>query len=200
MPKTHEPVSKTHDPRVLRAIAHPTRARILAELFASGSLRAADLATELGIPANQASFHLRQLAKYGLVEEDPEAARDRRDRVWRLGDDSGIHVDLHATEKEDGGTATAAVFRRNVADWCAFLVRRALESPEGSRSTINDSSLRLTDGEAEEFQRELSELYDRWRDRTRGAGQGRQTYSYLTVLQPYPRLDEDRGPDDAGGR
>ncbi len=61
-----------HDPRVLRAIAHPVRNRILDRARArTGSLRAADIAAELGIPANQASFHLRQLAKYGLVEEDP---------------------------------------------------------------------------------------------------------------------------------
>ncbi len=73
-----------HDPQVLRAIAHPVRNRILGELDAQGSLRAADIARDLGIPANQASFHLRQLAKYGLVEADAGAARDKRDRVWRL--------------------------------------------------------------------------------------------------------------------
>ena len=63
-----------HDPRVLRAVAHPVRNRILTELSASGPMRAADVAQELGIPANQASFHLRQLAKYGLVEEAPDTA------------------------------------------------------------------------------------------------------------------------------
>jgi predicted ArsR family transcriptional regulator len=60
------------DPRVLRAIAHPVRTRILEEMSASGPVRAADVAQSLGIPANQASFHLRQLAKYGMVEEAPE--------------------------------------------------------------------------------------------------------------------------------
>ena len=74
---------RTHDPRVLRAIAHPVRVRILHELNATGPSRAADLAADLDIPANQASFHLRQLAKYGLVVEAPEEARDRRDRVWK---------------------------------------------------------------------------------------------------------------------
>src|SRR6478736_3986815 len=77
------------DPRVLRAIAHPVRTRVLDELQASGPARAADIARELGIPANQASFHLRQLAKYGLVEEAPEEARDKRDRVWRA--DAAAH-------------------------------------------------------------------------------------------------------------
>ena len=51
-------------------------------------------AEALGIPANQASFHLRQLAKYGLVGRAPEAARDRRDRVWRVVSERGIRLDL----------------------------------------------------------------------------------------------------------
>src|SRR4051795_6603934 len=92
-----------HDPRILRAIAHPVRNRILTELTASGSMRAADLARELDIPANQASFHLRQLAKYGLVEEDPDAARDKRDRVWRPTSDDGVSINLTEIEKEPGG-------------------------------------------------------------------------------------------------
>ncbi len=82
------------DPRVLRAIAHPVRTRILEELSASGPVRAADVARDLGIPANQASFHLRQLAKYGLVEEAPEEARDKRDRVWRAVAAEGYSVNL----------------------------------------------------------------------------------------------------------
>src|SRR5690242_16859517 len=74
---------RVHDPRILRAIAHPARSRILDELHAAGPLRAADVARLLGVPANQASFHLRQLAMYGLIEPAPELARDGRDRVWR---------------------------------------------------------------------------------------------------------------------
>src|SRR3954470_17628773 len=91
-----------HDPKVLRAVAHPVRNRILTELTASGPMRAADIARELGVPANQASFHLRQLAKYGLVEEDPDAARDRRDRVWKVSSERGITINLSEIEKEPG--------------------------------------------------------------------------------------------------
>src|SRR5690349_23368012 len=106
-----------HDPRVLRAIAHPVRNRILTELSAGGPMRAADLARELGLPANQMSFHLRQLAKYGLVEEAPEAARDRRDRVWRAVSDDGVRIDLGEIEKAPGGRSAAAVFRRHRVAW-----------------------------------------------------------------------------------
>ena len=114
-----------HDPRVLRAIAHPVRSRILTELDASGSLRAADIAVRLGIPANSASFHLRQLAKFGLVEEDPAAARDRRDRVWRATEDAGFQVSLDQIEKAPGGKAASAVFRRSKAAWTQHLVEQA---------------------------------------------------------------------------
>src|SRR6187402_479556 len=106
-----------HDPTVLRAIAHPVRNRILGELSAQGPLRAADLSQELGVPANQASFHLRQLAKYGLVEEAVGEGRDRRDRVWRIVDEEGLDLDITAMEKEPGGAAAAAVFRSQAGSW-----------------------------------------------------------------------------------
>ena len=88
------------DPRVLRAIAHPTRGRILDELGATGPMRAADVGEALGIPANQASFHLRQLAKYGVIQPAPEAARDKRDRVWKLADERGFRLDVQDIEKQ----------------------------------------------------------------------------------------------------
>ncbi|WP_435748641.1 ArsR/SmtB family transcription factor [Microbacterium sp. PMB16] len=67
---------------MLKAYSHPLRRQIL-RLFARNEfLRAADIAAELGVPANGASFHLRTLADAGLIEEAPEKARDRRDRVW----------------------------------------------------------------------------------------------------------------------
>src|SRR5215217_3197609 len=100
---------KVDDPRILRAIAHPMRNRILGELSAAGHLRAADVADVLGIPANQASFHLRQLAKYGLVEPAPELARDGRDRVWRPVHEHGLNLEVSTMEKGPGGKEAVAV-------------------------------------------------------------------------------------------
>src|ERR1700759_3857444 len=93
------------DPRVLRALAHPTRGRILDELGATGPMRAADVGEALGIPANQASFHLRTLAKYGVIEAAPEEARDKRDRVWKLPDERGFRLDGEAIADQPGGKA-----------------------------------------------------------------------------------------------
>lgn len=89
MPDERSEPQPVHDPRVLRAIAHPVRNRILEDLEAGGPQRVADMAKVPGVPANQAGFHLRQLAAYGLVVEAPEQAREGRVRVWRAVHEAG---------------------------------------------------------------------------------------------------------------
>ncbi|GAA2129376.1 helix-turn-helix domain-containing protein [Nocardioides bigeumensis] len=190
-----------HDPQVLRAIAHPVRNRVLAELTAQGSMRAADVARELDIPANQASFHLRQLAKYGLVEEDPGAARDKRDRVWKASNPSGTTANLKELEASPGGKAASAVFRRNQAEWGRMVVDQALSDrrEEGTHTSLTNAALRLTKEESVAMADELTALVDRWSERTRGSTRprddSRRTYLYYAVLMPHPglHLDPDEG-------
>lgn len=69
---------------MLKSMANPLRRRIFATLAAMDAARAVDLAERLEVPANSLSFHLRVLAKAGVIEEAPELAKDRRDRVWRI--------------------------------------------------------------------------------------------------------------------
>ncbi|WP_345521970.1 helix-turn-helix domain-containing protein [Nocardioides conyzicola] len=185
----HSQGQPVHDPKILRAIAHPVRNRILTELTASGSMRAADLARELDIPANQASFHLRQLAKYGLVEEDPEAARDKRDRVWRPTSEHGLSVKMDELERLPGGKAAGAVFRQHASSWGHAVVDAAY-APEGpgpdTLRTVNESAVRLTQEEAGQLAEELDAVIAAWTKRTRGRDPERRTYLWFSVLQPYP--------------
>jgi DNA-binding transcriptional ArsR family regulator len=71
------------DPQAIRALAHPLRLDLLEVLAAQGPSTAAQCGRILGIPQANCSFHLRQLAKYGYVEE-AEPGADRRERQWRL--------------------------------------------------------------------------------------------------------------------
>ena len=177
-----------HDPQVLRAIAHPVRNRVLTELSAQGSMRAADVARELDIPANQASFHLRQLAKYGLVEEDPAAARDKRDRVWKAVHPEGLQVNLKELEEAPGGKAASAVFRRSSAAWGHVVVDTVLSdfrTPD-THTSLTEAPLRLTKDEATELAAELSDLVERWAVKTRGRDDARRTYLYYAALLPHP--------------
>ncbi|MGI8880690.1 MAG: winged helix-turn-helix domain-containing protein [Jatrophihabitans sp.] len=177
-----------HDPRTLRAFAHPSRTRILDEISARGSMRAADIARELDIPANQASFHLRQLAKYGLIEEDADAARDRRDRVWRLVSPHGYLIALSELEQQPGGKAVTTAFRRTAREWGHVVVDAAYADANGpdTKRTVTDVPLRLTKSEAVEFASELQELTGRWQSHTREATSGQHTYTFLGVLVPRP--------------
>jgi predicted ArsR family transcriptional regulator len=178
-----------HDPRVLRAIAHPVRNRMLTELDAHGPLRAADLARLLAIPANSASFHLRQLAKFGLVEEDPDAARDKRDRVWRLTQEAGYDVSITEIEKAPGGKAASAVFRRTKEAWTHHLVEEAYgdDRTPGIHRAVTEQAVRLTKSEARTMTEELVDVVDQWRKRTQGGeDDDRRTYHVLQIVQPFP--------------
>ena len=181
------------DPRVLRAVAHPTRGRILDELGATGPMRAADLGESLGIPANQASFHLRQLAKYGVIVPAPEAARDKRDRVWRLSSQRGFRLDVQDIEKQPGGRAAMSVFRQNKAAWAHRLVDEAwsLKRTKNTFNAIVDQSMKLTRDEAAEFMGEVDEVLARWADKTRGRSRDRRTYVFYAMVQPYPETGKD---------
>lgn len=182
------PRGRRADARTLRAIAHPLRNRILGELEATGPLRAADVARLAGVPANQASFHLRQLAKYGLVEEAPDLARDRRDRVWRMVDDEALAVSINEIEATPGGRAAAQVWRRQASATAHELVDRAYHGPrlEGTVGSIMESTARLTTEQAHEMARELDALAARWLavGRDNGVDEGR-TYVVFAVVQPY---------------
>ncbi|MEV7429420.1 helix-turn-helix domain-containing protein [Nocardioides sp. NPDC092400] len=188
------------DPRILRAVAHPTRNRILSELSAAGSLRAADIARLLDVPANQASFHLRQLAKYGLVEEAPDEARDRRDRVWRLADEEGINFRTGDVLDRPGGRAAYAVFQRSAVAWGHHLVDQALAPGGDHARSVSEHAVRLTAEESRELSSEINAVVEHWRRRTQGphagADDGRQTYSVYQLIQPMPGAAEPQDRAD----
>ena len=70
------------DPGSLKALGHPLRQQILHRLRRSGPATATSLAAELGENTGATSYHLRQLAAHGFVEEVPERARGR-ERWWQ---------------------------------------------------------------------------------------------------------------------
>jgi DNA-binding transcriptional ArsR family regulator len=80
MPDADKTLTLT-DPRALRALAHPTRLKLVGLLRKHGPLTATQAGVLLDEVPASASFHLRQLAKYGLVEEAPGGRG--RERPWQ---------------------------------------------------------------------------------------------------------------------
>jgi DNA-binding transcriptional ArsR family regulator len=66
----------------MRALAHPIRLDLIEALGLEGPLTATEAAALIGQSATTCSFHLRQLAKYGFVEDAGPGGT--RERPWRL--------------------------------------------------------------------------------------------------------------------
>jgi DNA-binding transcriptional ArsR family regulator len=88
------------DPLVIRALAHPLRLELLTYVLREPGLTTADAARELGISHGLASHHLRQLAKYGFVEQ--VHGKDNRERPWRA---TATGLDWPTTSDSEGAAA-----------------------------------------------------------------------------------------------
>jgi predicted ArsR family transcriptional regulator len=66
----------------MRALTHPLRVALIELLCREGSVNATEAAAALGESQASCSFHLRQLARFGFVDE-VEGVRGRA-RPWRL--------------------------------------------------------------------------------------------------------------------
>src|SRR4051812_24010615 len=90
------------DAPALKALAHPLRVQILRLLELREQMSVTGLAGELGETTGAVSYHLRQLARHGLVEEgDADVGEEgppavgRRPRRWRMAV-GGIHKSRQA--------------------------------------------------------------------------------------------------------
>ena len=76
-------VRQVTDSRVLAAMSHPLRRRLLDVLAVYGPQPVGTLAERTGQAPANISHHMKVLRESGLVEEAPELSRDRRERWWR---------------------------------------------------------------------------------------------------------------------
>jgi DNA-binding transcriptional ArsR family regulator len=83
------------DPRRLRALAHPLRVRLLSILRKDGPATATLLAKRVDESSGATSYHLRQLAAYGFVEDDPDRGGAGRERWWRA---TGTYTEWRDTD------------------------------------------------------------------------------------------------------
>jgi DNA-binding transcriptional ArsR family regulator len=75
--------SQVTDVRALRALANPVRYRIFSHLMTFGAQTASECAAVVGATPSNCSYHLRELARFGLVERVDDGAGDGRERPWR---------------------------------------------------------------------------------------------------------------------
>jgi DNA-binding transcriptional ArsR family regulator len=154
------------DPLTMRALAHPVRLALLEALTHAGPLTATEAAERVGESPSNCSFHLRQLAKYGFVEE-AEGGTGRR-RPWRAVSVGTQFSDVHA----DPETALAAGgLARVIRDRLLERARVGLEQsrllPDEWRAVLgtSDMTLYVTPEEMGAIGEEMLEVLWRYRDR-----------------------------------
>ncbi|MCC9309996.1 helix-turn-helix domain-containing protein [Kitasatospora sp. RB6PN24] len=121
------PRARTIDPGSLRALAHPLRMRILDLLTDEGPATSARLAERLGENTGTLSWHLRQLAEHGFIEEDEERGT-RRERWWQRSTEKLTFNSDELTV--DPATAQALdVYKRHYLERAFQRAARALATP-----------------------------------------------------------------------
>lgn len=134
------------DPTALKALAHPVRLRMLGLLRIDGPATASGLAAQLGLNSGATSYHLRQLALHGFIEEDQERG-SRRDRWWRARHEMTTYLpDDVEGEALDAGLA----FLQAALSWQMHQMQGALNAYSGlpqdwrKASTASDYTIPMT--------------------------------------------------------
>ncbi|MDI2131585.1 winged helix-turn-helix domain-containing protein [Yinghuangia seranimata] len=93
------------DANSLKGLAHPLRMRIFELLSLDGPATSARLAERLGENTGTVSWHLRQLAAHGFIEEDAGRGT-KRERWWRR---TGPANELNLADFRDDPASAGAV-------------------------------------------------------------------------------------------
>ncbi|GAB1641900.1 winged helix-turn-helix domain-containing protein [Krasilnikovia sp. MM14-A1259] len=157
---------KLADPRTLRAYAHPLRMSLIGLLRTEGPMTATQAAARLDDNVPNCSFHLRQLAKYGLAERAPAA--DGRERPWQATaqttswDDDSDDPAMRAATDELNGVLLGSFMQRAQA---YLAVRGDEPAPWRAAAGFDDALLHVTAAELRALTDQIEALLARYDER-----------------------------------
>lgn len=148
----------------MRALTHPIRLALLEVLSIEGAMTATEAGERIGESATTCSFHLRQLAKYGFVEEAGGGAGRRRpwkvvQRSMRLSGIGGVEQSIAANELRR--LVMGRWLQRN-EQWSAV---QHLDPVWADIPEAMEIVAYLTADETTAVQEEITALLERFRDR-----------------------------------
>ncbi|NUP02139.1 MAG: helix-turn-helix domain-containing protein [Nonomuraea sp.] len=157
--------ARTLDANALKSFAHPLRLRIYALLDEHGPATATGLAGLLGQNTGATSYHLRELARHGMIETAPELGRGK-EKYWRVTP-GGFG---YGTAEDDPERASALEFLmddllRQRGDELARWREASATAPEEwvEASVFGRRSLRLTPSETSDLRDQVMEVLERYR-------------------------------------
>ena len=157
---------EVNDPKTLRALTHPVRLALLEALALEGPLTATAAGEQIGESPTTCSFHFRQLAKYGFVEEAESGPG--RNRPWKIANAGMRFSDV----TEDPETSVAAkslermVFDRALGRLSSFINAKASFPKIWQEASQNmETILWVTPAELEAVTLEVMSTFNRFHDR-----------------------------------
>lgn len=159
------------EPSVLRALAHPARLAVIDMLTATGRpATATECAEVAGLSPSAMSYHLRTLAKAGLIEEAPGRG-DGRERLWRAPM-TGMTLRAERDAPADHKQALAEVVElhldrltRRVRHWMATAHEEPAEWYDAV--TLSESRVTVTAGEMAALRDQIRALLEPYQIATR---------------------------------
>ena len=172
---------------------HPARAALLELIRREGVVTATDAARELGGSSGLYSFHLRQLARYGVIEEAP-APRGRA-RPWRLAE-SGAASPQPAWPSPVSDAELSAM-ARGLEDesYRRWLEHRGAAPPHWRRDEAFSQVVYLTPDEMAGMAQVIQALIAQYRHREdRPAARPPDAAAVAVVARLFPLLGPGTGP------
>ncbi|MER6148024.1 ArsR/SmtB family transcription factor [Streptomyces hirsutus] len=164
------PQVRSLDARSLRGLAHPLRIQLLDALRFGGPATASQLAERLGESSGATSYHLRQLAAHGFIEDAPEHGKGR-ERWWKavhkgLSFDDALFADADPDVRGAADLYLHEVATSQGRDLSTWLGNRLTWPEEWSRTwDMSSATLRLTPELTRELVEKMHALVDTYRDR-----------------------------------
>ncbi|MPV49723.1 MULTISPECIES: helix-turn-helix domain-containing protein [unclassified Pseudactinotalea] len=176
----------------LRALAHPLRVAIFDILSQRGPQTASTLADLTGESTGSTSYHLRALAKHGLIVEAPGTGRGR-ERWWRRPEGAVSFVNPEALETPAGRAASQVVMteflnRRHgqLLDFIEHGIRAGVDD-WSEAAVVSTSTTHLTLEQLSELTARLQAVVDEFTRAHRDQrGPGVRTVTIRTDAFPLP--------------
>ncbi len=189
------------DPQAIKALAHPLRLDLIELLGTLGEATAARCGRILGVSQASCSFHLRQLARYGYVEEAGQGS-DRRERLWRpasrrLRLDPGQTLDPVVTQQ-----LGQVLAKREMERVLAYLEGRPAEPAEWRRADVlTTATLPLSPAELAEIKTQWNELLAPYLARAQANAHrphpGQRHVRFFLAASPLPDLTQGESDDES---
>ena len=172
------------DPKAAEALLDPFRYRLFRLLEQPKTVP--ELAEQLGSPANRLYYHVRRLAKHGLIEQVDARARGKHtERVYGIAA-KRISVSDELEHPPIVAARVSSVLRE-VFDEVADAIERARATRNEEPGLFSWLIGRLTTERAREFEQRFQELLNEFADEE--PGDDATPYGILAAVTPLPQRD-----------